>query len=120
MLGFREGRRQDTNRRSKRTIPLPALERLVHTMAHMAVTHGPHLESDSWRKGMEKYSEVKELRRAQQERAIGEHLFARYPSIEKAAEELRRRNPALTKEQAIAKATIDDLGNAQPQSTEGL
>jgi hypothetical protein len=101
-------------------IPPPNLERLVHAMAHIAVTHGPHLASDGWRKGREIYYEWKELRQAQQERAMGEHLSSRYPSIEKAAEELRRRNPKLTKEQAIAKATLDDVTNTQPQSTKDL
>lgn len=101
-------------------IPPPTLERLVHAMVHIAVTHGPHLVSDGWRKSREKYYEVKELRRAQQEQAMGEHLSSRYPSIEKAAEELRRRNPKLTKEQAIAKATVDDLSNTHPQPTEDL
>jgi type I site-specific restriction endonuclease len=99
------------------------LQQLAHHLSVEAVRHGPHLV-DLGRKTAaqlkEKYDDVKLDRRIQQEQAMGEHLASRYPSIEKAAEELRRRNPKLTKEQAIAKAALDDLGNTQPQSTKDL
>ncbi len=74
---------------------------------HLA-RHAPHLVHHLVHFGLEKAGEMKQARRAQQEQSMGAHLATRYPFIEKAAEELRRREPHLTKEQAIAKATLLD------------
>jgi pyruvate/2-oxoglutarate dehydrogenase complex dihydrolipoamide acyltransferase (E2) component len=96
-------------------IIIRGLHNLVHVLAHSA----PHLLHAGLEKGAEKYNEVKERRRAQQERSMGEPLAARFPAIEKAAEELRQREPHLTKSQAIAKATFLDASiNKQPQASD--
>jgi pyruvate/2-oxoglutarate dehydrogenase complex dihydrolipoamide acyltransferase (E2) component len=97
---------------------------LIHAIQHLLATHWPHLArfgyekgAAGWDAGMAKYHGVQERRRAQQEQSLGKLLSAHYPSIEQAAEELRRRQPHLTKEQAIVKATYDKFTENELQAT---